>query len=136
MSKRLLFIVLSLAAGLNYAKAATYYVSPTGNDSRAGTSLADAWATFSRAWSVMRAGDTLLVADGTYRQRIAPTISGTSGAPVTIRAINDGRAVIDGDTNGDGIGDLNSGPLLSLERDYRHRVVCSTTRPYVIKPVR
>jgi chitodextrinase len=58
------------------------------------------------------------VADGTYHQRIAPTINGSSGAPITIRAINDGKAIIDGDTNGDGIGDLNSGPLLNLERNY------------------
>ena len=44
----------------------------------------------------MVAGDTLLIADGTYTEPIQPLVAGREGAPITIRAINDGRVTIDG----------------------------------------
>ncbi|MEI9813413.1 MAG: Ig-like domain-containing protein [Acidobacteriota bacterium] len=111
-------VLCLLAVTLGTAQAATYYVSPSGNDSRTGTSLSLSWATFSRAFSAMRAGDTLMVDDGVYYQQMASSFSGTSSSPVTVRAINDGKAIIDGDTNGDGVGDLNNGPMLYLRHSY------------------
>lgn len=116
MRQGVVLICLILAALSGQAQAATYYLSPTGNDSLNGTTLAQAWATFSRAWNTVRAGDTLILADGTYRQRVAPGISGTASAHITIRAQNDGRAIIDGDTTGDGIGDMPS--PVSLQTSY------------------
>ena len=44
----------------------------------------------------MRAGDTLLIQDGTYTEPIQPLVYGREGAPVTIKAINDGKVIIDG----------------------------------------
>jgi chitodextrinase len=108
MKRSLLAPLLLLVSLSGAAPAATYYISTTGSDSFSGASYSLAWATFSHAWAVMHAGDTLLVADGTYHQRVAPTFSGTSQSRLTIRAMNDGRAIIDGDTNGDGIGNLRA----------------------------
>lgn len=73
-----------------------YYISPSGNDSQSGNSTADAWATFARAWQTMVPGDTLIVMDGVYYQSIRPNIAGDPGAPITVRAQNDGKATIDG----------------------------------------
>lgn len=79
------------------AQAATYYVSPAGNDGGGGTTQTTAWATFDRAWQTLQPGDTLLVMDGTYYQRIAPNVrNGQAGLPITVRALNDGKAIIDG----------------------------------------
>ena len=99
----LLFITIATAA-----QAATYYVSTTGSDSLSGTSLSLAWATFSHAWTVMSPGDTLLIANGTYHQKLVPGFSGTAQNRLYIRALNDGQAIIDGDTNGDGLGDFDT----------------------------
>lgn len=92
----LLLACLFEVAGAQSALAATYYISPGGNDTAAGTSTAAPWKTFSRAWQTVQPGDTLLVMDGTYTQVIAPTLSGQAGSPITIRALNDGRATVDG----------------------------------------
>jgi hypothetical protein len=74
-----------------------FYLSPNGNDSRSGSSAGQAWATFSRAWQTLRAGDTLVLLDGTYNQSIKPNQrNGEPGKPITIRAQNDGQAIIDG----------------------------------------
>ena len=89
-------LLLTCVVGVASAQAATYYIAPDGNDGAAGTSTATAWRTFARAWQTLRAGDTLLLLDGTYNQSIAPTVNGTSGAPITVKALNDGKATIDG----------------------------------------
>ena len=52
---------------VSVARAATYYVSPTGNDSASGTEEALPFRTIQRAASVMRAGDTCLIRGGIYR---------------------------------------------------------------------
>jgi hypothetical protein len=36
-------------------------------------------------------GDVLCLADGTYTEAIQPTTDGTAGAPITVRALNDGE---------------------------------------------
>ena len=72
-----------------------WYLGLGGNDANAGTASAPL-RTFARAWAVMRAGDTLLIQDGTYTEPIQPLVYGREGAPVTIKAINDGKVIIDG----------------------------------------
>ena len=75
-----------------------YYLAPAGNDGRAGTSPATAWATFDRAWESLFPGDVLVLLDGVYHQSLAPGVrDGEPGAPITIRAAHDGQAIIDGD---------------------------------------
>lgn len=75
----------------------TYYISPYGNDGNSGLSEGQAWATFDRAWQDLYPGDTLVLMDGIYYQSIRPNIrNGQAGSPITIRAQNDGRAIIDG----------------------------------------
>ena len=44
----------------------------------------------------MRPGDTLLIQDGTYTEPIQPLVAGREGAPITIKAVNDGKVIIDG----------------------------------------
>lgn len=74
-----------------------YYVSPGGNDGNSGTSAADPWKTFNRAWIDIYPGDTLVLMDGTYYQSLNPNKrNGQPGNPITIRAQNDGKAIVDG----------------------------------------
>ncbi|GBD98091.1 hypothetical protein BMS3Abin07_00099 [bacterium BMS3Abin07] len=87
--------VLFLLFTSGVAVAATYYVATNGNDGKAGTSSYP-WATFAHAMSVLQPGDTLYIKDGTYYQSLAVTVSGTTGNPITIKALNDGGVTIDG----------------------------------------
>jgi parallel beta-helix repeat protein len=85
-----LLMALSLIIPSNSAKAVvdTYYISPTGSDSGAGTETSP-WLTIQKALSVMDAGDTLYARGGTYNNQYGITLSnktGTSTAPITIAA--------------------------------------------------
>ncbi len=44
----------------------------------------------------LKPGDVLCLNDGTYNEAIAPRTNGTQAAPITIRAVHDGKATIDG----------------------------------------
>jgi hypothetical protein len=89
-------ISLTLASGLGVsALAQVYYVAPAGSDAGPGTA-GQPWATFGKAWTVLAPGDTLIAKDGVYAQALAPAVSGAAGSPITIKAENDGKAVIDG----------------------------------------
>lgn len=78
----------------------TFFISPSGNDAYPGNSAAQPWLTFSKAWSQLQPGDTLVVRDGIYKQDLSPPPlkSGKEMAPITVRAENDGMAFIDGET--------------------------------------
>jgi hypothetical protein len=90
---------------------ATYYVATTGSDSSAGTASAP-FATLTRGAAVARAGDTVLVGNGTYGPNGAYTRgtaqesaglmapvqlsgSGTASAPITFQAQNRWGAILD-----------------------------------------
>ena len=64
------------------ASAATYYVSPEGNDRNSGTSEGDPFGVVQHAIDRMQAGDTLVVLDGVY----SGTLKLKSG--ITVKAKN------------------------------------------------
>lgn len=93
---RVLFVLMIgslLLPRVNFSS--TYYVGPNGNDNYYGTK-ARPFATFSRAFRAMSAGDFLIVQNGTYLQRIFDPPSGNERRYTTIRAENDGKAILDG----------------------------------------
>jgi hypothetical protein len=98
--KALVFIVITTFGLLSFSTSAqsggTYYISPNGDDHSSGQSSQQPWATFSHAWTILKPGDTLYLMDGTYYQTINPTINGQPGNYITIKAFNDGKALIDG----------------------------------------
>lgn len=63
---------------------ATYYVRPNGNDSNSGTGYqaSSAWATLTKGFQTVQAGDTLYIAPGTYREAVVQTNAGTSGSVI------------------------------------------------------
>jgi hypothetical protein len=76
----------------------TYYISPDGDDSLSGLTEMQAWTTFNRAWLDIHPGDTLILLDGVYYQSLNPNKrNGEPGKPITIKAKNDGKAIIDGE---------------------------------------
>jgi hypothetical protein len=94
-------ITLAIAivtAGPAAAASCTHYASPSGTGNGSSSSQPFRIANF---WSVARPGHTLCLLDGQYTgsaSMINPSdnMSGTSSAPITVRALNDGKVRING----------------------------------------
>ena len=86
---------LLLCASCLSVAAATLHVDPQGDDQAAG-SEAKPFRTIQRAAALAQPGDTVLVAPGIYRERIAPPRGGKDGAPITFRSSVRHGAVVRG----------------------------------------
>lgn len=78
----------------------TYYLATNGSDSGAGSSAAP-FASFNKAYTTMKGGDTLIVKNGTYNQQsvLTRTVrppSGSAGAWTVVKAETPGGVVVDG----------------------------------------
>jgi len=104
MRKHLLLLASLLLTGFLLAPQAaraqscTHYASPSGGGNGSSTSSPFRIANF---WSVARAGTTLCLLDGQYTgsaSMITPpqNLAGSSSAPITVRALNEGKATING----------------------------------------
>ncbi len=78
----------------------TYYVSPTGNDTNAGTSIGKPLATIGAAHDLVEAGDTIFLRGGTYDlptdTRTTLSKSGTEDDPIRLMAYRNEQPVLDG----------------------------------------
>jgi hypothetical protein len=87
-------LLLLALATLTPASALDRFVSPTGSDSAAGT-LTAPWKTFQKAANTARAGDTVFLRTGNYRELVQVNVSGTATAPITFRPYNTERVTMD-----------------------------------------
>src|SRR5579871_774617 len=90
-----------------FSHAATYYVATNGSDSNPGTQLAPFRHMSRAASAARRPGDTVLVMDGTYDNEgqlasaggggsvVTLNYSGSSGKPISFRALHRGKAILD-----------------------------------------
>ena len=77
-----------------------FYVSPGGSDSNPGT-VTRPWKTIGKATRTLRAGDTVYIMSGTYREWVLlddQANSGTAAQPIAYRAYPGHRPVLDGST--------------------------------------
>ncbi len=89
---RSLFLIISLLLSpLGWA--ATYYVAKTGNNLNSGGEAAP-FQTLAAAATAAHAGDTCYIDEGTYRETLRPTNSGTSGHPIVFMALPGKKVVI------------------------------------------
>jgi parallel beta-helix repeat protein len=87
-SRLLLAFVLVLGPVLIPLRAAEYFLAPDGDDAADGLSRAAAWRDLRTAVHRIQGGDTLWVAEGTYRGKVSYTnTSGRADAPVRVRAL-------------------------------------------------
>jgi hypothetical protein len=82
------------------AQAATYYVSPSGQDANAGT-LTSPWKTMRKGLTSLKAGDTLYVRGGVYIENLGGSSpiairQGSAVAPITVAAYPSERPVLQG----------------------------------------
>ncbi|OEJ98559.1 hypothetical protein A8C32_04980 [Flavivirga aquatica] len=100
MKKSLLFeisfqkIVVMLAIIFTSSiSAKNIYVSKTGNDTNPGT-IDKPYKTITKASSVARPGDIVVIGQGTYEETIRPVRSGTPGQPITYTAKQGEKVII------------------------------------------
>jgi hypothetical protein len=74
----------------------TYYVAPDGDDANSGLDRGHAWRTIAHAGDTVNAGDTVLIAGGTYRERVRIRATGAPDAPITFRCLPGEKVVLDG----------------------------------------
>lgn len=97
----ILVCLAALGTGLSFAVAATYYVSPKGDNANPGTKEKP-WATPGYGSRQLKAGDILIISGGKYilsvydDDIIKPTQSGTAAAWITIKGEEGNRPVLAG----------------------------------------
>jgi nitrous oxidase accessory protein NosD len=92
-----------LLMGCAVLPAETYYVSLKGDDANKGATEQAAFRTIKKGVSALKAGDTLIIASGDYGddQSEIPN-NGTEKAPITIKAAEPGKVIVN--TGGKGAG--------------------------------
>lgn len=83
----LIAAALVLSALVGRAWAVDYYVSTTGSDTVAGTSLKTAWRTIPKANESVAPGDTVFIGGGLYSETISPARSGLAHQRITYKAL-------------------------------------------------
>jgi len=74
----------------------TLYVAPDGSDQNSGIERAQAWKTVSHAAATAAPGDTVLIAAGTYTEKVRVRTTGDTGKPITFKSMPGERVVFDG----------------------------------------
>jgi hypothetical protein len=90
---RLLFALAVALAFSSTAGATVYYVDkgcPLADNGNAGTDPLHPWKSISRAYTSLRAGDTVNVLAGVYPEQVTFQVSGTAAQPITYQAIPPG----------------------------------------------
>lgn len=93
--------VLSILCFVKLSFGKDYYVATGGNNSNQG-SLSSPFLTINKAATVAKAGDTVLVRGGIYKERVLPRNSGGPGAYVTFQNYGSEEVTIDASNLGQG----------------------------------
>ena len=112
------------------ALGATYYVSPSGNDSASG-SLAFPFKTINFAVSKLSAGDILYIREGRYFEEVKVSVSGSAGSPIQIKGYPGETAIIDAGYPEFQIPGNDDWELVNAARgEYRSKRPCASERTY------
>jgi hypothetical protein len=97
---KLLFLVFGILFSVSAAQAATYYVSPTGNNANPGT-ISQPFATLQKAHDVANPGDTIYMRGGTYPIPVQTVITrnGSSGNHIKVFNYPGEVPILDGASN-------------------------------------
>jgi parallel beta-helix repeat protein len=92
--KQFCAMIACLVVSAAYLGAAEYHVSPSGKDDNAGTA-AKPFKTIEHGVGLLKPGDTLLIHAGTYGAFMVHGLQGTAEKPITIKAPEKEKVVID-----------------------------------------
>ena len=119
MRRKFILVFLFSVFLVSSVSGATYYISPTGDDTIGDGTTGNPWATLYKVFEEMSGGDTIILKDGTYTGDLNRILGnspnhyppvGSVGAWTIMKAENDGAAIIDGQ-NVREVFSLNPGPV-------------------------
>jgi hypothetical protein len=91
-----LLIIFSLILTTSFftlsAEATSYYVSPSGSGASCSQLIP---CSLDSGLSKANAGDNIVLMDGVYRQYVKTRRSGENGKPITLRALNKHKAILE-----------------------------------------
>ena len=88
-------LLVTGAAMASVAGAASYYVATSGDNGSPGT-LQQPWRSLQHAAEQVKAGDTVFVRGGTYREGVELEAAGTARRPIKFTTYRNEKAVLDG----------------------------------------
>jgi hypothetical protein len=89
--------VATTGAGVQSSRSGTVlYVSTSGSDTNAGTSLRAPLRTIQKAVDIAKPGDTVMVRGGTYRETVSTSRSGTANGRIMIRNYQNEAVTVSG----------------------------------------
>jgi len=88
---------VSLKTAATVSEPKTYYVATDGKADNTGLSREQAWPTIGEAAGRVNAGDTVLIAGGTYREIVQVRATGDRDRPITFKPIPGEKVILDGD---------------------------------------
>ncbi len=91
------------------AGAADRYVAKNGKDSNDG-SIGAPWLTLGKLNQAVKAGDTVYIREGVYKENLQPQVSGSATARITIKSFPGEKATI--------TGSANNQPAVTISVDY------------------
>ncbi len=112
-----LAVAMVCLAQAGYAR--TFHVATTGDDAHAGTP-SEPLRTIQKAADLARAGDTILVQGGVYRESVVLRFSGDEGHPIVLASAPGQRPVIQ--PGQEGQEPPGHGVLLQAREGYRHPI--------------
>jgi len=90
-------LLLLLSFNQLLAKSNSYYVSPKGSDNNKGNSPSQPFKSIQKAASMVKAGDSVYIMEGTYHETIEIEISGTKDYPISFTNYKNEKVIIDGE---------------------------------------
>ena len=88
--------VISFTTAASDPAPRTLYVAPDGSDQNSGIERAQAWKTVSHAAATAAPGDTVLIAAGTYIEKVRVRTTGDTDKPITFKSMPGERVIFDG----------------------------------------
>ncbi len=88
---------LSFTTAAAASEAKVYYVAPDGNDANSGLGRDKAFLTVNRASTLLKPGDTVMLASGNYNETVRIRTAGTKERPITFRCIPGERPYFKGE---------------------------------------
>jgi tetratricopeptide (TPR) repeat protein len=88
-------LCFTTAAAASEAK--VYYVAPDGSDANSGLGRDKAFLTVNRAATLLKPGDTVMIAGGNYNETVRVRAAGTKERPITFRCIPGERPYFKGE---------------------------------------
>jgi Secretion system C-terminal sorting domain len=94
--KKILLLFSFLSFSIFSFGQTNFYVSPTGNNSNSGTSIATAWKTVQHAANSATPNSIVNILAGTYNELVSINVSGTNGNPIVFRNYQNDVVILSG----------------------------------------